>query len=650
MSITITIRPNGAPTGGKDQTIAGDGAIDTKEEAEAALTFLPPNSTDTVVSGGKSYTRDELIAIRDQKTAPADSKDGTTAAPGMANGVALTGYYAFSGGEKGHPGPGVRLSWVPSWLVGGDQYTTHFDLPVGGEVGHFSKDYTLPGGGDANSAFTRYGARIVPTLHLVAPWADRRLSGSIGAALGIGGFSTADSNMVSTPTACIPDAFGRTDCDPKAGPRTGNAGDAGLLYPRIGSSRGAKGAYFDFGVPITLGVAIARGAWGQIGGHVGFEPGYTHLMPADGGAFGFARFVGFLGIHGIFGGSSVEIPRTPAGPSGPTDDGNPIDATGTPRTPEAMNLSAPQIRDMAGLPTGANILGVQFDNHPEDTTAPYEIQAAWMTPGDHTLKVRYTKPGETKPEYIRSVRIRVGTPAAVELPANATGSAYGVVPTIASNVSRPPLTPGVAAGPLKIGSVEVTSAVPQGAVLAVFVDGNEVGTIPLQPNTPGTDHTAPITIPAGTADGPHQIGLRIRRPGAAEVRFNDRPIAVGPATVTLTNVAPQPRPPAPVYSYTTASLVVDMKSSGEAKEVRIRTTTNKVLWTGGLAKDANSVTVIEQNGKRDDYSGVLIIEQKSGADWVEIGKTQSVEIKKAVWTGGGGGGGGVPTLGGKKGK
>jgi methionine-rich copper-binding protein CopC len=234
---------------------------------------------------------------------------GTTSAHGMANGVQLTGYFAGAGGDKGHPGGGLRLSWVPSWLIGGDKHTAHFDLPVGLDVGHFSKDYTLPGGGEANSAFTRYGLRVAPTVRWVAPWLDRRLSASIGAGLGVGGFTTADSNMVSLPPSCKPGDFGRAECEPTAGPRSGNAGTAGLLYPRIGSSRGTEGAYFDVGIPLSIGVNLARGAWGNIGGFLGFEPGYTHLMPKDGGAFGFMRYLGFLGIQGSFGGSAVEAPR-----------------------------------------------------------------------------------------------------------------------------------------------------------------------------------------------------------------------------------------------------------------------------------------------------------------------------------------------------
>jgi hypothetical protein len=617
MSITITV-------GNKPHTIEGDGAIDTKPEAEAALTVL--GSNDKLTANGKDYTREELVAIRDQKTS-SDAKDGTTSAPGMANGVQLTGYYAGAGGDKGHSGGGLRLSWVPSWLIGGDRYTTHFDLPTGIDVGHFNKDYTLPGGGDANSAFTRYGLRIAPTVRLVPPWLGRILSGSIGLGFGAGGFSTADSNMVSTPPSCTPDDFGRTECkEPSAGPRTGNAGTAGLLYPRIGSSRGTEGAYFDFGVPITLGVNIARGAWGSIGAFAGFEPGYTHLMPKDGGAFGFARYMGFLGFGGSFGGSAVEKLRkteTPPPPPAVPDHAPAITRTAG----EAMTLADDAaVRALGGLSADAKILGVQFDKLPEDTSAPYEIPASAMTPGAHEIKIRYRNPGDTA-DRIKIVPLTVGEPAKV----SDNGASYGAVLNMPATAVR--LAPDTVGGvpverPVPVGNVQTTADFPANSTYQLYVDGNPVG----KPQALPADRNTPLSLPASVSNGPHQVQLRVMRPNQTTVIYPTVNVAVGPATVTITKAEPQPRPPAPEYSYTTASLVVDIDSSGEAKESRIRAG-GKVLWSGSLHKGSNSVTVIEKGGARENYSGALIIEQKNGADWVEVGKTRSVEIKKA---GGGG--------------
>ncbi|HSA59192.1 MAG TPA: hypothetical protein VLJ37_05855 [bacterium] len=569
----------------------------------------------------------------------------TTAASGMANGVALEGYYAGGAGEKGHSGEGVRLSWVPSWLLGGDQHTLHLGLPVGLDVGHFNKDYTLPGGGDANSAFTRYGLRVAPSLNWIPPWLDRRFSLGVGFGLGVGGFSTADSDTVSLPPTCTPGDFGRSECEPSAGPRTGNAGSSGLLFPRRGSSRGANGAYLDFGFPLTAGITFARGDWGKIGGFATFEPGHTHLMPTDGGAFGFTRWMGLLGIQASFGGSAVEKPRRTENPTPPPAAPDRAPAV-THTAGEALTLADDAaVRKFAGLGPDAKILGVQFDNLPEDTSAPYEIPASAMTVGAHEIKIRYRNPKDTA-DRIKIVPLTVGEPAKV----SDNGASYGAVLNMPATAVR--LAPDVVGGapverPVPVGNVQTTADFPANSNYQLYVDGNPVG----KPQALPADRNTPLALPATVANGPHQVQLRVMRPNQPTIIYPTVNVAVGPATVTLSKAEPQPRPPEPVYSYTTASLIVDMDSSGEAKEVRIRTSANKVLWSGGLNKGANSVTLIEKGGARENYSGTLIIEQKNGADWVKIGETRSVEIKKPGGGGGGGGGGGkVPTLGGKKGK
>ncbi|HSA60560.1 MAG TPA: hypothetical protein VLJ37_12845 [bacterium] len=562
---------------------------------------------------------------------------GTTAAPGMANGAELTGVYTGGLGNYGHSGPGLRLSWVPSWLIGGDQWTTHFDLPFGGEVGHFSKDVTLPGGGGVNSAFTRYGGRIAPTLRLVPPWADRRLSASIGAALGLGGFSTAEGETVSFPASCQPGDFGRNCSEPSAGPRTGNSGNKGVLNPRIGNLWEANGAYLDIGVPIALGVHLARGAWGHVGAFLGFEPGYTHLLPSGGDGFGFWRLEGTLGIGGSFGGSAVEKPRGAVAPPPPPPSDRAPAVTRTAN--EALILADDAaVRALGGLSPDAKILGVQFDKLPEDTSAPYEVPASAMTVGAHEIKIRYRHPNDTA-DKIKIVPLTVGEPAKV----SDNGASYGAVLHMPAAAVRPaPDTVGGAPveRPIPSGNVQTTADFPANSTYQLYVDGNPVG----KPAALPADRNTALALPASVGNGPHQVQLRVMRPNQPTILYPTVNVTVNPAAppvVTLTNVAAQPRPPAPVYSYTTASVVVDMNSSGEAKDVRIRrgsgTGSSDVLWSGGLEKGPNSKIVIPQYGKREAYSGALIIEQKAGADWVKIGETGPVVIKAFAGTGGGGG-------------
>src|SRR5262245_41342159 len=121
MSITITVRPKDTASGGKEQKIEGDGAIDTKEEATAALTFLPEGSTDTVVVGSDTYTRDQLISIRDGK-ANGDSKDasskdakagGNGVNDGVNHGIAVKGFGAAGVSDPKHIIGGFGLNYIP---------------------------------------------------------------------------------------------------------------------------------------------------------------------------------------------------------------------------------------------------------------------------------------------------------------------------------------------------------------------------------------------------------------------------------------------------------------------------------------------------------------------------------------------------------
>ncbi len=526
MSINITVRPSGTTTGGTNQTIEGDGAIDTRAEAEAALTFLPDGSTDSVVVGSNTFTRAQLIEIRDRTPAvvtPVVADGGTTAADGMANGVEIQGYGAGGVGDRAHHGGGVRASWVPSWRAAGDEHTLHFDLPVGLDIGHFSMDYEHPGGGAANSAFTRYGLRVAPTARWVPPWADRRLSLSLGLGLGVGGFTTADSNMVSVPPTCVPDDFGREEC--LGGPRTGNAGDRGVFNPRLGNSRGTSGAYLDVGIPLTFGVNFARGDWGNVGGFLSFEPGYTQLMPSDGDGFSFWSMRGGLGIRGSFGGSAVERPRRTE-PTGPVASTTPDAAIAQ---GEGYSVAAPE----GGWRSGDQVLldGTALTDPavPTSGSDPYVIPTSRLgeTPNPHTIVVRYTRDGRV---HERTTRVAVNPPVAAREDGTASGNGFALAQVL--RVDRPALVPGVAPAPLNIGSIVSEASVPAGMRVEIRINGETVGDpIPLV-----RDGRTRLTIPASVPDtvpgaAGHSVEFRILdSTGTVRHRFVGQPITVAPAT------------------------------------------------------------------------------------------------------------------------
>jgi hypothetical protein len=328
MSLTITVRPNGATSGGDTHELPADGdngnqEIDTKGEAEAALAFLPEQSADTpadkinkIVVGDKEYTRAQLIEIRDKPAAPSDSESGSVMGDGPSHGIFIEGGYQGGLGDLGHNGGSVRFGYRPGFtLLNGDTRLT-LDPSLGLDIGHYGMEYETPGGEMADSSFTRYGGILGLDLRIIPPILDHRLWASLGARFGVGGFGTADSTTVSTPTGCTPDEFGRQECEPGAGPQTGNAGTTGLINPDAGSSRGTSGAYLYTGIPLTLGFDIARGAFGNLQATGSFEPGFTQLLPTDGHGFGYWSLGGFLGFRANFGGGAVEKSNAPADKDG----------------------------------------------------------------------------------------------------------------------------------------------------------------------------------------------------------------------------------------------------------------------------------------------------------------------------------------------
>lgn len=404
MSITISVGANGAATGRTDQTIPGDGEIDNRAEAEAALTFLPENSTNTVKVGGREYTRAQLIEIRDRAPAAAAPANNESAlGDGISHGIGLDGYGLGGFGDFGHTGGGARLTYtlgVP--VLNNNGHRLWIDPSLGVDVGHMGKDYQTPGGEGANSAFTRYGGRLgVALRYSPSVWANR-LWASLGLGVGVHGFSTADSTTVSTPGNCVPGDFGRAECEPTAGPLTGNAGTTGLLNPRVGSSRGTSGLGVTFDVPLTIGVDVLRGDWGS-GSLYGFvAPQYTSLFPSDGDGAGYWGVMGGGGFQLRFGGSGAARPRVEA-PAEPT-----VERTNLREQPaanEAWSLD-PILR--ANLPEGANVTGVSFDGTAL-SGPPYSVPAARMTPGSHTLRITYRMPGEST-DRIKELTITVAAP------------------------------------------------------------------------------------------------------------------------------------------------------------------------------------------------------------------------------------------------
>lgn len=320
MSLSITVRPGDATTGGDTHELPADGdngnqKIDTKSEAEAALTFLKDDKS-VVVVGDKVYKKEDLIGIRDRKDTPSpDAKTTTKRGDGVSIGVGVDGYYTAGLGDNGHSGGGAQLTarfGIP--LFTSDGHLLALDILGGGDVGGFSAgegQYTTPGGENVESSFIGGGALLGTMLRWQSPW---MFGLGVGVQGVIGGFGSPDSTMVSLPTSCTPgddSGFGRGECEPNAGPKTGNAGTTGLYNPDLGASRGTSGIMAKVEVPVVASVRVAEGEWGGLDLYGGGKFGYTHLAPNDGHGFGFGTVGGMLGVAGHFGGADAVVPSDP---------------------------------------------------------------------------------------------------------------------------------------------------------------------------------------------------------------------------------------------------------------------------------------------------------------------------------------------------
>ncbi len=368
MSITITVRSQGSTSGGTDQTIEGDGAIDTKEEAEAALTFLPQGSTDKVVAGKDTYTRDQLVSIRDA------ASGGEVQGDGLSHGVALSARATGDAGDVGHGETGFGPNYVLGIpLKTGEGLRLHFDGSVGPDFAGGSRDFTTPGGEPVESGYTSIAVAVGAALRLTPPILDHRLWASVGARGLVGGFGTEDSATVSLPTSCTPDAFGRGDCEPGAGSRSGNAGTQGLWNPRVHNARGTSGTLLGLDLILAVGATLARGKWGSLDLSAGPILSFRKLSPGDGDGISDDGPLagGIIGVAARFGGADSYVPAppvkvaksvTPPPPKPPADkdgDGVPDDkdkcpdvaAAGTPDGCPVVALPPPPPdKDNDGIP------------------------------------------------------------------------------------------------------------------------------------------------------------------------------------------------------------------------------------------------------------------------------------------------------------
>lgn len=91
--------------------------------------------------------------------------------------------------------------------------------------------------------------------------------------------------------------------------------------------------------------------------------------------------------------------------------------------------------------------------------------------------------------------------------------------------SAPQAVTGGGGNPLRVGTARTSEDIPAGSRLYIFIDGNPSG----DGVTLTADRAIPLTIPASTPDGRHEIQYRISRPGMPELRYT-RITEIRPAT------------------------------------------------------------------------------------------------------------------------
>lgn len=327
MSLTITVRQKDMTTGGETKQLPAEGdngnqEIDTKAEAEAALAYLTDDKFVAVV-GERSYTRAQLIEIRD-RNAGAVKVEGSASVgageakderqvrgSGVSHGALFEVNRTFGAGDNGHTGNRFTLAYMAGIpLTGGDKkWQLSLDPILGISYAGGSKDYTTPGGEGVQSGYSNILGTLGANLRITPPLGDQRFFFYPGVRFHYGKLSSNKGDTVSLPNQCTPDVFGRGECEPNAGPKTGNAGTNGLYNPELGASRETSGTAAGLGLMLGLGYQVLRGSWGSADLSAGGSYSWTKLSPDDGHGFTTRGPGLFLALAGRFGGSDAYVPE-----------------------------------------------------------------------------------------------------------------------------------------------------------------------------------------------------------------------------------------------------------------------------------------------------------------------------------------------------
>lgn len=343
MSLIITVRPAGANTGGENKTLptAGDNGnqeIDTRAEAEAALTYVTDDKTVAVV-GGKTYSRADLIKVRDANQVPAATPPAMAVLPpnpaqkvsgdGVSHGVGLQGSYVGGLNEHGHSGGGGRITYELSVPLS-KGLTQLFLIPsLGLDFGRAEKDFTTPGGEKGKSAFNHGAGALGAHLQIIPSILDQRLILATGLSAIVGGFGTDAGTIVNLPQTCTPGDFGQAECEPNAGPKQGNGGLSGVYNPQSASARATDGLIAGVDVDAKVGARVLRDTWGSLELFAGARFSHRSLLPKDGHPIDSQGIAGFGGLAARFGGANALVSKpapqqTPPPPPPADEDGDGI--------------------------------------------------------------------------------------------------------------------------------------------------------------------------------------------------------------------------------------------------------------------------------------------------------------------------------------
>jgi len=235
-----------------------------------------------------------------------EGSDEKVRGEGLSHGVGIEGGGTFEKGDKGHADGSLHLDYYM-----GVPITTNGKVtPTAGlGISSASREETTPGGETFKSGFKAFQVRLGALYQYHMPFFDRLfVAGGITGK--IGPIWTAASDKVKLPTTCVPNDFGRGECEPSAGPREADSGTtSGTLmnYDR-GSARETSGWMLGLQIPLRIGVDILRGSWGSMDLRGGPDLNVTKLLPNDGHGFSYVTW----GLHGAlvarFGGVDAYVP------------------------------------------------------------------------------------------------------------------------------------------------------------------------------------------------------------------------------------------------------------------------------------------------------------------------------------------------------